>query len=95
MWINVKIKAEKNNTPYRVFINDELITERFYTIPHGVLAPIEGKPSGVTLKDISNILRLEIVDADNYDVRIENIPGHPQEKVWIEEVKWQEEPYEN
>ena len=30
MWIKVKIKSEKNNTPYRVFINDELMTERDY-----------------------------------------------------------------
>jgi len=95
MWINVKIKAEKDNTPYRVFINDELITERFYTIPRGALAPIEGKPSGITLEDISNILQLEITDADDYKVKIENIPRHSQEKVWIEEVKWQEESYEN
>ena len=95
MWINVKIKAEKENTPYRVFINDELITERLYTVPHGALAPIEGKPSGINFEDISNILHLEIVDADNYDVRIENIPGGPQEKVWMEEVKWQEESYAN
>jgi len=95
MWIKVKIKSEKNNTPYRVFINDELMTERFYTVPHGTLAPIEGNPSGVNFEDILNILQLEIADADNYDVKIENIPGGLQEKVWIEEVQWQEESYEN
>lgn len=94
MWINVKIKSEKNNTPYRVFINDELITERFYTIPAGTLTPTIGIEP-VLFEDISNILNFEIRDATTYDVKIENIPGGPQEKVWIEEVKWQEEPYED
>ena len=94
MWIKVKIKSEKNNTPYRVFINDELITERFYTVPRGTLTPTIGvKP--VLFEDISNILNLEIRDAKTYEVKIENVPGHPKARVWIEEVKWQEESYAN
>ena len=58
MWIKVKIKSEKNNTPYRVFINDELMTERFYTI-----AP----------RTVSNNLVVELEDSPAYDVRVESL----------------------
>ena len=96
MYLQAKIKSEKDGTPYRVYINDELITERFYTVPHGTLTPIiiDGvKP--VLFEDISNILNLEIRDAKTYDVKIENVPGYPKARVWIEDVQWQEEPYED
>jgi len=32
MWIEAVLKCDVDHTPYRVYINDELITERFYTI---------------------------------------------------------------
>ena len=94
MFLQAKIKCERNGTPYRVYINDELITERFYTVPHGTLTRTIGvKP--VLFEDISNILNLEIQDAKTYDVKIENVPGYQKEKVWIEDVQWQEKPYED
>jgi len=94
MFLQAKIKSEKDGTPYRVYINDELITERFYTVPHGTLTPTIGvKP--VLFEDISNILNLEIQDAKTYDVKIENVPGYPKARVWIEDIRWQETPYED
>ena len=88
MWIQVKIKCEKNNTPYRVFINDELMTERFYTAP-------KNWTENNKITETCNTLRLEIVDAEDYKATVENVPGHPKARVWIEEVQWQEECYEN
>lgn len=94
MFLQAKIKSEKEGTPYRVYINDELITERFYTVPHSTLTPTIGvKP--VLFEDISNILNLEIRDAKTYEVKIENVPGTPKAKVWVDSVQWQEKPYEN
>ena len=80
MWIEAILKCDVDHTPYRVYINDELITERFYAKDD---------------RTISNNLVLEVKDAKDYSVTIENAPGHPKTRVWIEEVKWQEERYEN
>ena len=64
MFIEAKLKCEKNHVPYRIYINDELITERFYTI---------------TSKEhtVSNDLLIELEDADEYDLRIENLSETP------------------
>ena len=88
MWIRTRIKSEKPNTPYRVYINDELITERFYACPKNWSA-------NDRIQKTWNTLGLEIVDADDYKVRIENVPGYPKAKVWIDKVEWQEQPYED
>ena len=32
MFIRARLECEKNHIPYRIYINDELMTERFYTI---------------------------------------------------------------
>ncbi len=88
MWIKVKIKSEKHNTPYRVFINDELMTERFYTAP-------KNWTENNKITETWNTLGLEIADAEDYTATVENVPGHPKARVWIEEVQWQEERYEN
>jgi len=80
MWIQAILKCDRDHTPYRVYINDELITERFYAKDD---------------RTISNNLVLEVKDAKDYSVTVENGPGHPNTQVWIEEVKWQEERYEN
>ena len=53
MFIRAKIKSEKNDTAYRVYINDELMTERFYTCP-------KGYESNETINECWNMLYLEI-----------------------------------
>ena len=58
MWIEAILKCDVDHTPYRVYINDELMTERFYTI-----AP----------NTVSNNLVVELEDAPAYDVRVENL----------------------
>ena len=60
MFIDAKIKCEKDHTPYRIYINDELITERFYTI-----LPGEGT--------VSNDLHIELEDADEYDIKVQSL----------------------
>lgn len=95
MYLQAKIKCECDGTPYRVYINDELITERFYTIPESVLRTIKFQDSSgkhyFEPGDVTNVLNLEIADADHYDVKIENVPNHDlsNKKVWIEEVHTQ------
>ncbi len=59
MLLQAKLKCNKDHVPYRVYVDDELITERFYTIA-----------SECT---ISNDLQIELVDANDYDVKIENL----------------------
>ena len=59
MWIEAKLKCEVDHTPYRVYINDELITERFYTIDPASTA--------------SNDLLVHLKPASEYDIRIENL----------------------
>ena len=58
MWIEAVLKCDVDHTPYRVYINDELITERFYTI-----AP----------NTVSNNLVVELEDSPAYDVRVESL----------------------
>ena len=88
MFLKAKIKSEKNNTPYRVYINDELITERYYACP-------KNWATNDKILETFNTLALEITDAEDYTATVENIPGHPKARVWIEEIVWQEEPYED
>ena len=88
MFLQAKIKSERNGTPYRVYINDELITERYFTTA-------KNWNTNELILDTWNTLALEIEDRDDYTVSIENVPGHPKARVWIEEVQWQEEPYED
>ncbi len=70
MWIRAKIKCERDNTPYRVYINDELITERYYSCP-------KNWNTNDRILETWNTLGLEIADAGDYSVTIENVPGHP------------------
>lgn len=58
MWIEAVLKCDVDHTPYRVYINDELMTERFYTI-----AP----------NTVSNNLVVELEHAPAYDVRVESL----------------------
>ena len=58
MWIEAVLKCDVDHTPYRVYINDELMTERFYTI-----AP----------NAVSNNLVVELEDAPAYDVRVQSL----------------------
>lgn len=84
MYLQAKIKCERDGTPYRVYINDELITERFFTATRNF-------NTKDTIQLMWNTLLLEIKDADHYDVKIENVPNHDlsNKKVWIEEVHTQ------
>ena len=58
MWIEAVLKCDVDHTPYRVYINDELMTERFYTI-----AP----------NTVSNNVVVELEDSPAYDVRVESL----------------------
>jgi len=58
MWIEAVLKCDHNHTPYRVYVNDELITERFYTI---------------SPKSVSNNLVVELENRPAYDVRVESL----------------------
>ena len=58
MWIEAVLKCDVDHTPYRVYINDELITERFYTIASNT---------------VSNNLVVELEDSPAYDVRVESL----------------------
>ena len=58
MWIEAVLKCDVDHTPYRVYINDELITERFYTI-----AP----------NTVSNNLVVELEDKPRYRVRVKSL----------------------
>lgn len=53
MIIKAVLKSDVDKAPYRVYINDELITERLYA-----QAP-------------TNSLKVELVDRDNYNVRVD------------------------
>ena len=88
MWIEAVLKCDVDHTPYRVYINDELMTERFYTAP-------KNWTENNKITETWNTLGLEIADAEDYTATVENVPGHPKARVWIEEVQWQEESYEN
>jgi len=58
MWIEAVLKCDVDHTPYRVYINDELMTERFYTIVPNT---------------VSNNFVVELEDAPAYDVRVESL----------------------
>jgi hypothetical protein len=58
MFIEAVLKCDVDNTPYRVYINNELITERYYTIIPDT---------------VSNTLRVQLVDSDNYDIKVESL----------------------
>jgi len=58
MWIEAVLKCDRDHTPYRVYINDELMTERFYTI---------------SPKTVSNNLVVELEHSPAYDIRVESL----------------------
>jgi len=58
MWIEAVLKCKRDHTPYRVYINDELMTERFYTI---------------SPKTVSNNLVVELEHSPAYDIRVESL----------------------
>jgi len=64
MFIDVILKCPYENAPYRVYINDELITERFYTFigKNEYVHPL-----------ISNTIHVELKDSLTYDVRVESL----------------------
>ena len=63
MLLEAKLKCNKDHIPYRIYIDGELITERFYTI--------------VSKDTVSNDLVVELVDANDYDVKIESLSDTP------------------
>ena len=52
------MKCEKDNTPYRIYLNDELITERYYSLDESV---------------ISNNLELHITESPEYNLEIQSL----------------------
>ena len=88
MYLQARIKCERDGTPYRVYINDELITERYFTTA-------KNWNTNELILNTWNTLALEIADANDYDIKIENVPGTPKAKVWVDSVHWQETPYED
>ena len=58
MFIEAVLKCDVDNTPYRVYINNELMTERYYTIIPDT---------------VSNTLHVQLVDSDNYDIKVESL----------------------
>ena len=59
MLLEAKLKCNKDHVPYRIYVNDELITVRFYTI--------------ASKNTVSNDLQIELQDANDYDIKIENL----------------------
>ena len=59
MLIKAKLECDKDHIPYRIYINGELMTERYYTI--------------ATPKTISNDFTIQLEDADTYDFKLENL----------------------
>ena len=62
MFIEAVLKCDVDNTPYRVYINGELMTERYYTMLD------ENTPS--------NTLHVQLKDADGYDITVESLSGN-------------------
>ena len=58
MYIQAVMKCEKDNTPYRIYLNDELITERYYSLDESV---------------ISNNLELHITESPEYNLKIQSL----------------------
>lgn len=92
MFLQAKLKSKHDNAQYRVYINDELITERFFVIPYASLQPIGDLACPITIDDVSNILNLEITDQPKYDIKVESITD---QAVHLHDWHVQENPYEN
>ena len=63
MPVNNKFSAtlvcHENNVPYRLFVNEELITERLYSFPESIV--------------VSNTVFFEIEHSDTYNVVLQNM----------------------
>lgn len=89
MWLKADIKCDtKVSVPYRVYINKELITERFYGAPRSYMTKEK-------IGETWNTLFIELEDSDHYDVDIEMVPGYPTANVYLNSVKWQEKRFED
>jgi len=58
MYIQAVMKCDKDNIPYRIFLNDEFITERYYSFDESV---------------ISNNLELHITESPEYNLEIQSL----------------------
>ena len=67
MIITAKLHCNYDKVPYRIWINDELITERFYTCFFKKTGTVEENTT------LSNDLHVILEDADNYSIKIENL----------------------
>jgi len=68
MFLEVILKSESENAPYRVYVNDELITERLYAIT--TLDP--PRPT------ISNNVIVELKDSTGYNVSVVSLNADKQ-----------------
>lgn len=66
MYIEAVMKCEKDNTPYRIFLNDELITERYYSLDESV---------------ISNNLELYTTESSEYNLTVQSLTDVPVELI--------------
>lgn len=66
MYIEAVMKCEKDNTPYRIFLNDELITERYYSLDESV---------------ISNNLELYTTESPEYNLTVQSLTDVPVELI--------------
>ena len=67
MIIKAKLHCNYDNVPYRIWINDELITERYYTCFFKKTGTVE---ENITL---SNDLHVNLKDAGDYKIIVENL----------------------
>ena len=59
MIVEVKLKCDKDHIPYRLYINNDLMTERYYAMPNKNV--------------VSNDFKVNIKEQDSYDIQIENL----------------------
>tara|TARA_B100000989_G_C19522036_1_gene464679 strand:- start:1525 stop:1767 length:243 start_codon:yes stop_codon:yes gene_type:complete len=59
MIVAVKLKCNKDHIPYRLYINNDLMTERYYAMPNKNV--------------VSNDFKVNIKEQDSYDIQIENL----------------------
>ena len=81
MYLRAKLKCKQDAAPYRVYINDELITERLYSI---LLSTTD-----------CNMLYVHLEDAPDYDVKIVSLRQEDDYAVTLHDFTKQETQFED